>query len=52
MRGSVLSTRASQSRPDRGFVTFFWEVFNDRDEKVMTMVCPQMLLKRDAGVPE
>jgi acyl dehydratase len=49
VRGSILSTRASQSRPDRGFVNFLWEVFNDRGEKVMTLTCPQMLLKRDAG---
>jgi acyl dehydratase len=49
VRGSVLGTRASQSKPDRGFVTFLWEVFNDRDEMVMTLVCPQMLLRRRAG---
>ena len=46
--GSVRSVRASQSRPDRGFVSLFWEVFNDRGEKVMTLVCPQMVLRRDA----
>ena len=49
VRGGVLSARASQSRPDRGFVNFFWEVFNERDEKVMTLTCPQMLLRRNAG---
>ena len=49
VRGSVLSTRASQSKPDRGFVNFLWEVFNERDEKVMTLTCPQMLLRRNAG---
>ena len=48
VRGSVLSARASQSRPDRGFVNFFWEVLNDRDERVMTLTCPQMLLRRGA----
>ena len=51
VRGSVLSTRASLSKPDRGFVSFFWEVFNDRGEKVMTLACPQMLLRRNAGAP-
>jgi acyl dehydratase len=51
IRGSVLSARASQSKPDRGFVTLSWEVFNDRGERVMTLVCPQMLLRRDAGAP-
>ena len=51
VRGSIVSTRASQSRPDRGFVNFLWEVFNDRGEKVMTLTCPQMLLRRNAGAP-
>ena len=51
VRGSVRGARTSQSKPDRGFVTFFWEVFNDRGERVMTMTCPQMLQRRNAGVP-
>jgi acyl dehydratase len=51
VRGSVLSARASASRPDRGFVSFLWELHNDRGEKVMTLVCPQMLLRRDPGAP-
>jgi acyl dehydratase len=49
VRGSVLSTRPSHSRPDRGFVNFHWEVYNDRAEKVMTLICPQMLLRRNPG---
>jgi acyl dehydratase len=49
VRGSVHSARASQSKSDRGFVNFLWEVFNERDEKVMTLTCPQMLLRRNAG---
>jgi acyl dehydratase len=51
VRGSVLSARASHSKPDRGFVMLSWEVSNDRGEKVMTLVCPQMLLRRNAGAP-
>ena len=51
VRGTVQSVRISQSKPDRGFVNFLWEVFNDRGEKVMTLTCPQMLLRRKAGVP-
>jgi len=51
VRGSVTNARASQSRPDRGFVTFFWEVFNARGERIMTLTCPQMLLRRDADLP-
>jgi acyl dehydratase len=49
VRGSVTAVRASQSKQDRGFVTFYWEVFNDRDERVMTLICPQMVLRRQPG---
>jgi acyl dehydratase len=49
IRASVLGSRASQSRPDRGFVTFLWELFNEHGEKVMTLLCPQMLLRRTPG---
>ena len=49
VRGSVQWTRASQSKPDRGFVSFLWEAFNDRGERVMTLVCPQMVERRKAG---
>ena len=51
VRGKVLWTRASQSRPDRGFVNFHWEVANNRGERVMTLVCPQMILRRHPGTP-
>jgi len=47
----VLSVRASQSKPDRGFVSFLWEIYNGSGEKVMTLICPQMLLRRNAGAP-
>jgi len=49
IRGTVQSARVSQSRPDRGFVSLRWEVFNDRRECVMTLVCPQMIARRNAG---
>ena len=51
VRGSVQGVRASQSKQDRGFVTFFWEVLNERGERVMTLVCPQMILRRHPGAP-
>jgi acyl dehydratase len=51
VQGSVLDVRPSQSKQDRGFVKFLWEVFNDRGECVMTLVCPQMILRRHPGVP-
>src|SRR5207302_8025552 len=49
VRGRVTSVRASQSKPERGFVTFFWAVFNDRGDRVMTLVCPQLVPPRPAG---
>jgi acyl dehydratase len=49
VRGKVTAVRVSQSRPDRGFVTFFWEVINDRGECAMTLVCPQMVERRARG---
>jgi acyl dehydratase len=49
VRGTVQSVRASQTRPDRGFVHLLWEVSNQRGEKVMTLACPQMMLRRNAG---
>jgi acyl dehydratase len=49
VRGTVQGARASQSKPDRGFVTFHWEAFNDRGERVMMFICPQMILRRNAG---
>jgi acyl dehydratase len=51
VRGTVQAARASQSKPDRGFVTFLWEMFNARGERVLTMICPQMILRRRSGVP-
>ena len=49
VRGSVTGARVSQSKPDRGFVTLYWEVFNERGERVMTLSCPQMVQRRPAG---
>lgn len=49
VRGTIRSVRASRSKPDRGFVLFFWEVTNAHGETVLTMLCPQMLGRRNAG---
>ena len=35
--GELLEVRASRSKPDRGIVRYRMEVFNQRDEAVMTM---------------
>jgi acyl dehydratase len=49
VRGTVQGVRASQSKPDRGFVSLLWEVTNDRGELVMTLACPQMIERRTVG---
>ena len=36
MRVTVVETRSSQSKPDRGLLRTLWEVINQRDEVVMT----------------
>lgn len=51
VRGTVQSVRASQSRPDRGFVSLYWEVTNERGDLLMTLQCPQMIERRDAKAP-
>jgi acyl dehydratase len=47
-RSIVLDVRASNSRPDRGFVRFRHEVFNARGEAVMALENPIMFSRRAA----
>ena len=51
VRATVQAARASQSKPDRGFVNFLYEVFNQRGDRMMSLTCPQMILRRDPGAP-
>jgi acyl dehydratase len=51
VHATVQSARASQSKPDRGFVNFLYEVFNGHNERVMMFTCPQMILRRQPGAP-
>jgi acyl dehydratase len=46
MRATVLETRASNSRPEMGFVRFNFELFNTAGELVMTLVSSLMLGRR------
>lgn len=46
VRRHVLETRASRSKPDRGFVTFLFELFNQRGEVVMTQKGAIMFARR------
>jgi acyl dehydratase len=45
----VVAAKASASRPDRGLVTLRLELFNQRDERVMTMQSPGMVRRRGGG---
>jgi len=49
VRATVLDTRASNSRPEMGFVKFHYEVLDDQDAVLTTMVCSTMLVRREAG---
>jgi acyl dehydratase len=51
-RGTVLATRASRSRPELGFVSMLYEVFNQAGTCVLTERCTQMLARREAAVAE
>ena len=43
----VLEARRSASRPDRGIVRWRWEVLNQHDEAVLSMIGTQMFLARE-----
>jgi len=45
-RSTVLESRPSASRPDRGIVKFRWELLNQRDEVAVSMVGTQFYLRR------
>jgi len=45
-RAEVLEARASSSRPDRGVVRWRWDVLNQRDEVVLSMLGTQFFLRR------
>jgi acyl dehydratase len=49
VRATVLDTRASNSRPAMGFVKFQYEVLDDQDAVLTTMVSSMMLVRREAG---
>ncbi len=45
-RAVVLEARESASRPDRGIVRWRWEMRNQRDEVVLSMLGTQFFLRR------
>jgi acyl dehydratase len=52
VRATVLDTRASNSRPEMGFVKFQYEVLDDQDAVLTTMVSSMMLVRREAGAAQ
>lgn len=48
-RMTVVETRASRSKPDRGLIRSHWEVLDQEDELVMTMEGMGMYRRRDPG---
>ena len=49
LRSTVIETRASNSRPDMGFVKFQFEMFNGARQRVMTLTTSLMMGRRAAG---
>ena len=49
LRATVLDVRISRSRSDMGIVRFLFEIFNGHGERVMTMITPSMLSRRNPG---
>ncbi len=46
---TVVETRASASKPDRGIVKTLWEVENEKGQLVMSMIGINFFLRREAG---
>jgi acyl dehydratase len=51
LRRTVLDTRISASRPDRGFVRMLWEALDDNGEVLATLSASMIMGRRGAGAP-
>jgi len=49
VRATVLDKRASGSRPEMGFVKFRYEVLDEQDAVLTTLVCSMMIARRKSG---
>ena len=49
VRATVLDKRASMSRPEMGFVKFLYEVLDEQDAVLTTLMSSMMMARRDAG---
>lgn len=48
---TVLSTRPSRSKPDRGVIEACYDLFNQHDIKILTLTLTQMFARRPATSP-
>jgi acyl dehydratase len=48
-RSTVTEARQSKTKPNRGTVTFTWEVINQADEVVLSMIGAQLFLRRESA---
>jgi acyl dehydratase len=44
--------RPSRTKPNRGTVTFTWEIINQVDEVVLSMIGTQLFLRRTAAAED
>ena len=51
LRSTVLESRPSRSKPERGLVSFRWELLNQADEVVLSMLGHQFYLRRMPVAP-
>jgi acyl dehydratase len=51
LRRTVLDTRISASRPDRGFVRMLWEALDDNGEVLATLSASMIMGRRGASTP-
>jgi acyl dehydratase len=50
-RSTVIESRLSRSKSDRGLVSFRWELINQADETVLSMLGHQFYLRRVPAAP-
>jgi acyl dehydratase len=51
-RSTATEARPSRTKPNRGTVTFTWEVINQVDEVVLSMIGTQLFLRRTAAAED
>jgi hypothetical protein len=49
VRTTILETRASNSRPEIGFVKCLFELLDEQDTVLITLTSPLMIRRREAG---